>query len=170
MTKANEILTAAAATLDQRGEDYDQPGGERSMGRIIAAFNALTGHEMTEAEGWQFMAVLKLVRMGTAADPTDSAVDCAAYAALAGEALANAVCGPHIGQISAPPADAMPAPDADGWISWLGGECPVSENEEVVVKLRDGLELREKSHCLHWGHRKTDAYRDIVAYRVVKEK
>lgn len=88
---ANEILTAAAATLEQRGKDYDQPEGERSMGRIVDTFNALTGEMLTEAQGWQFMACLKLVRMQTAADPTDSAVDCAAYAALAGEALSPGV-------------------------------------------------------------------------------
>lgn len=108
---ANEILTAAVTTLDQRGRDYDQPGGERSMGRIVAAFNALTEHEMTEAEGWQFMACLKLVRMGTAADPTDSAIDCAAYAALAGEALA-----PGVEAADVPAVDPSPVPVAEQWV------------------------------------------------------
>ena len=31
-----------------------------------------------------------------------------------------------------------PAPDADGWIEWKGGECPVSDNSVVDVKFYNG--------------------------------
>lgn len=31
-----------------------------------------------------------------------------------------------------------PAPDADGWIEWKGGECPVGEYDLIDVKFSDG--------------------------------
>lgn len=171
MSKATEILTAAVATLDQRGRDYDQPDGERSMGRIVAAFNALTGHTLTEAEGWQFMAVLKLVRMGTAADPTDSAVDCAAYAALAGEALA-----PGVEAAPEPEPQAKGKkiePDADGWIPWAGGMRPVDRDTDVEVRFCDGDEMRGRAFEFRWGRfdsiTKTALTYPIIAYRLVPE-
>ncbi|MGG6652112.1 UNVERIFIED_CONTAM: hypothetical protein ITH24_24890, partial [Salmonella enterica subsp. enterica serovar Weltevreden] len=45
--KAPEILAAAAGHLQDRAAERDQPGGERSMGRAVAAFNALTGHTLS---------------------------------------------------------------------------------------------------------------------------
>lgn len=182
MTKANEILTAAVATLDQRGKDYDQPDGERSMGRIVAAFNALTGHEMTEAEGWQFMAVLKLVRMDTAADPTDSAVDCAAYAALAGEALWHekertsrnkaALKDAHAASEPEPQAKGKEIdPDADGWIPCGDGPRFVGKEKETVaeVKFNDGETMLGRANQFHWacfGSGQGALAFPIVAYRV----
>jgi hypothetical protein len=154
---AADILKAAAATLDQRGKDYDQPEGERSMGRIVETFNVLTGHTLTEAQGWQFMACLKLVRMSSAADPTDSAVDCAAYAALAGEALGK----------SEEKEGRAPETDADGWIQWHGGECPVDGDVDVEIRLSDGTEAIEMAGLLRWDE--TGELYDIVAYRVVGE-
>ena len=55
------------------------------MPRIVAAFNALTGHNLTETDGWQFMLLLKLVRGRVTPGHADSALDGVAYAALAGE-------------------------------------------------------------------------------------
>lgn len=85
--KADEILAAAQETLRKRATTRDQAGGERSMARAVAAFNALTGHKMTTREGWLFMAVLKLARATTAGGRhnADDYVDGAAYFALAGE-------------------------------------------------------------------------------------
>lgn len=85
--KAPEMLARAAALLHERGKTYDEPEGERSMGKTVAAFNAITGHNLTEAEGWLFMQQLKQVRLFTrSAYHQDSAEDNIAYAALMAEA------------------------------------------------------------------------------------
>ena len=64
---------------------------------------------------------------------------------------------------------AYPKADADGWIEWKGGECPVGDFDEVHVKYKvddgsgmEGCEAQE----LHWHHE--DADFDIVAYRLHK--
>lgn len=88
---AESFLNQAASTMQQRGKDYDQPTGERSMGRTVTAFNAITGHSLTEQDGWEFMLILKQVRQwSTPKYHEDSAVDSVAYAALLAEALAAA--------------------------------------------------------------------------------
>lgn len=61
----------------------------------------------------------------------------------------------------------QPAPlaDADGWIEWKGGECPVPSETLVKIKYRDG-------HVTHtgqasgwvWTHDFGDC--DIIAYRI----
>ncbi len=83
------FLEAAASEMSDRSKTYDAPQGERSMGKTIAAFNALTGHELTEQQGWQFMELLKIARSNQGGYRTDCFVDGAAYAALAGEAAAQ---------------------------------------------------------------------------------
>lgn len=47
--KAPEILEAAAGHILSRGQARDQPAGERSMARTIAAFNAWTGPSSASA-------------------------------------------------------------------------------------------------------------------------
>lgn len=88
--KAAEMLGRAAALLHERGQNYDKPEGERSMGRTVAAFNAITGRDLSEAEGWLFMQQLKQVRLFTRSGyHIDSAEDNIAYAALMAEAKAS---------------------------------------------------------------------------------
>jgi hypothetical protein len=73
--------------MHDRAATYDAPSGERSMGKAVVAFNAITGHALTESEGWLFLQVLKDVRLFTrSAYHADSAEDCIAYAALKAEA------------------------------------------------------------------------------------
>ena len=85
--KAPELLGRAAAHMHDRSSTYDKPEGERSMGRAVAAFNAITGHRLTESEGWLLLQVLKDVRLFTRSEyHADSAEDCIAYAALKAEA------------------------------------------------------------------------------------
>lgn len=61
-----------------------------------------------------------------------------------------------------------PAPDADGWIPWGGGECPVDGNEVVEVRLREYDETPiAGADCFGWSH--DGGYDDIIAYRIVKE-
>lgn len=87
---ALDFLQDSMNTLEQRGKDYDQENGERSMERTIIAFNAITGKQLTEAEGWLLLQLLKDVRQWTApAYHHDSALDCVAYSALKAEALIN---------------------------------------------------------------------------------
>lgn len=87
---APEILQAGIRTLQQRGEQRDKPEGERSMPAIVQLFETLTGHELTERDGWLFMTCLKLVRMQTGAPDRDHFIDGANYIALAGEAALRA--------------------------------------------------------------------------------
>jgi hypothetical protein len=90
MTTAPEYLRRAAEIMEERGKQYDSPQGERSMGRCVAAFNALTGGDLTAAEGWLLLLLqlLKDARQWSGSGfHRDSAEDCIAYAALKAEAL-----------------------------------------------------------------------------------
>lgn len=86
-TRAPDLLKRAADIMEERGRQYDKPGGERSMAQCVAAFNAITGRDLTEQEGWTMMAVLKMVRFfqNTAVPHRDSLDDLIAYTALLGE-------------------------------------------------------------------------------------
>ena len=90
MITATKLLCDAADLMLERGKQYDQPTGERSMAKTVAAFNAITGRDLTEAEGWLMMAVLKMVRdRQRALAHKDSCEDLIAYASLYGEARLN---------------------------------------------------------------------------------
>jgi hypothetical protein len=86
---AYDFLNAAQKEMRDRSATYDAPKGERSMGKTVVAFNALTGHNLTEQQGWQFMELLKIARSNQGKYRADCFVDGAAYAALAGEAAAR---------------------------------------------------------------------------------
>ena len=85
--KAVQILNEAVAIMAERGKSYDKSGGEaeRSMPKIVAMFNALTGHELTPEQGWKFMCCLKLAGSEQGEYREDNYLDGAAYMALAGE-------------------------------------------------------------------------------------
>lgn len=83
---ASDILSAAAGHMQDRASTYDAEGGERSMGNTVQAFNAITGQEMSEEQGWLFMVLLKAVRSQQGEFRVDSYEDGAAYFALQGEA------------------------------------------------------------------------------------
>jgi hypothetical protein len=73
--------------MEQRGKQYDANEGERSMLATVTAFNAITRRDLTEAEGFLLLAVLKMVRDRQRALPhLDSCEDLVAYASLYGEA------------------------------------------------------------------------------------
>ena len=86
---AASILTAALGHMEDRAKTYDAPGGERSMGKTVAAFNIITGHTLTEEAGWLFMEILKQVRSQQGNYRADSYEDLVAYAALRGECAAR---------------------------------------------------------------------------------
>lgn len=84
---APELLTDAANIMEERGKQYDQEGGERSMGKTVAAFNIITGRDLKESEGWLLLQILKDVRDRTTEAPhEDSLVDGVSYSALKAEA------------------------------------------------------------------------------------
>lgn len=86
-TKAQDLLHRAADLMDERGKQYDQPSGERSMQAAVTAFNAISGYSLTEADGFLLMALLKMVRDQQRETPhRDSIEDLVAYASLYGEA------------------------------------------------------------------------------------
>lgn len=86
---AADMLQEAKDCLVSRGVERDKPDGERSMKSTVEAFNALTGHELTEEHGWIFMVALKMARSQGGCYKVDDYIDMAAYAALAGEAGAK---------------------------------------------------------------------------------
>ena len=68
-----------------------------------------------------------------------------------------------------------PAPDADGWIEWKGGECPVERGVIVDIKDADGYEwigvkALDCTECHHdfWVHAQADSENNIIAYRLHK--
>lgn len=85
--KPEEVLAKAAECIADRGSRYES-GRERSMSLTVELFNRLTGHDLSEVEGWRFMRLLKIVRSLGAFDP-DHYVDEAGYAALECEAAAR---------------------------------------------------------------------------------
>lgn len=86
-TTAPDLLRQAEKHMRDRAATYDKLEGERSMTKTIAAFNAITGRDLRESEGWLLMTLLKMVRSETRTTPhTDSVEDLIAYGALFGEA------------------------------------------------------------------------------------
>ena len=89
---APDLLMKAADLLAERSKEYDTEEGERSMGKAVASFNAITGRDLTEAEGWLLLQQLKDVRQWqNDGYHADSAEDCISYAALKAEALREMV-------------------------------------------------------------------------------
>lgn len=86
-TPAVRILQTAANHMRDRAATYDKPEGERSMGKTVEAFNAVTGRDLSESEGWLLLQILKDVRLFQRPGyHADSAEDCVAYAAMKAEA------------------------------------------------------------------------------------
>jgi hypothetical protein len=87
---AIEFLAKAGDIMQSRAKQYDKPDGERSMDATVKAFNAVTGRNLTESDGWLLMLILKNVRQWQKPDyHADSAEDAVAYSALLAEALAG---------------------------------------------------------------------------------
>lgn len=69
----------------------------------------------------------------------------------------------------ATPARAEELQADDGWIEWGGGECPVSPDAKVDVRVNSGaLILGELARYLPWGM--VIGSRRTVAYRLTKEQ
>ena len=59
-----------------------------------------------------------------------------------------------------------PSPDADGWVEWGGGECPVGEDDRIDVKFSDCDTLFDVDSNWDWGG-DVDMC-NIIAYRLHK--
>lgn len=79
---AADFLQKAAALITDRGKERDQEDGERSMSRCVNTFNAMTGHNLSEEDGWLFMVYLKHARMRGGKFKLDDYEDAIAYEAL----------------------------------------------------------------------------------------
>lgn len=88
---AADILGNVTRVMNDRAEQYDQKEtGERSMQSAVKAFNAIRHTDLTDADGFLLMALLKAVRADTAVRDdavVDSIHDGVAYLSLHGEAL-----------------------------------------------------------------------------------
>ena len=60
-----------------------------------------------------------------------------------------------------------PDPDADGWIPWDGGECPVMPDNAYRVKWRDGEISSVSLNIGSWLWNHDGGPADIVAYKVL---
>lgn len=64
---------------------------------------------------------------------------------------------------------APPASGDGGWIPWSGGDCPVSPETKVIIRLRDGRESSRLYPFTVWRWNWLDICPndDIIAYKVV---
>lgn len=144
--KSTEFLQAAIDVQAERGVTYDKPTGERSMGATVTAFNAITGRDLSEAEGWLLLQTLKDVRQWQ--NPSkyhhDSALDGVAYSALKAEALSEeqvVVRGRTLEECANPlyeqPSHVISdIPDMQEWQNWKGGD--VIESMESTQGIENG--------------------------------
>lgn len=61
----------------------------------------------------------------------------------------------------------LPA-DADGWVEWRGGECPVAVAQSIDMRFRDGrvYHVVRNADDLRWWHDGNGG--DIIAYRLAR--
>lgn len=85
MPDAVEILQQGINAIKDRAASRDTET-ERSMAKTVQLFNTLYGKNLTESQGWMFMALLKMVRASQGAFRLDDYVDMGPYCAFAGEA------------------------------------------------------------------------------------
>lgn len=88
--KAEQFLSKAKKLMEERGKTYDSAEGERSASKTADAFNAITGHSLSESDVWLMLLLLKQVRQWSKEEyHADSAEDSVSYAALLAESLAS---------------------------------------------------------------------------------
>ena len=159
--KATEILQKAASIMEERGKQYDQENGERSMGKAIAAFNAIKSASLSESDGWLLLTILKMVRDNMKQQPhEDSIHDMVAYSSLYGESRLQ----PEQKDLN---IQSVIDQNNDGWIEWKGVGDPTIQRDCVVeYELRFGVVSKARASQLWWNH--NDDSSDIIAYRIVK--
>ena len=136
MKKAIEYLSEAASIQQDRGNVYEAKEQERSMAKIVASFNTITGNQLTEREGWLFMVMLKAVRAMAKADHhDDSWLDFVSYAALAAECssrrLSEKVGGTWVGGTPSKAAAAAGVSTAGAKIKEQAAHIPSFTSEQL---------------------------------------
>jgi hypothetical protein len=158
---ANELLNKAEALMTERGKQYDQPEGERSMARAVSAFNAITGKALPESDGWLLLALLKMVRDNQRVEPhADSIEDLVAYAALYGESRLSQPKGKHV---------ILPTDDGPLWIKHEDATIPVPRKTKVQVKYLNGDTAIDLAWAFAWWKSQPPEDLDIFAYRVIND-
>ena len=163
---AEQLLQKAEEIMTERGKQYDSTGQnrERSMGRIVAAFNCLYGTSLTEQQGWHFMLLVKLARQETKPH-ADSMEDAIAYAALAAEAGFAALDAA---------VQCAPAAKADGAV--LSAAITALEKErdglrndidklEDAVQRTDIMYRKAAAEVVHWHKAADKAQAEAAEYR-----
>lgn len=156
---AQGILQAGIGHMQDRAATYDKPEGERSMAATVAAFNAITGHNLTEEQGWLLMVCLKAVRSQQGAYRGDSYPDGAAYFGLAGEAAYRDRAKPKCAMQNRDPRSPNmiePAPQATlaeravafGYVPFPGEMRPVSGLLDCLM--RNGVRMIEQADKIDW--------------------
>jgi hypothetical protein len=164
-TEAVRIVTGA------RRSAYGTP--EQNFERIARLWNGhlintgvigLTDPGLLPRDVAAFMRLMKEARLAETPDHRDSYVDLVGYALCGAE-----VAGVKLSETEQPEAEAGLHADAEGWIPWEGGECPVDRGAHVRVKLRNGL-YRPPAPAVtfRWSSSSVRPGTDIVAYRVVE--
>ena len=133
--KAPDILKKSAQHMLDRAAAYDKPEGERSMAKTVQAFNAITGRDITTAEGWLMLAVLKQVRafQNPGKPHVDSLEDGPAYLALmAEEMLSGGVSESEAPapKDTAPPVDRPELAVGQVWKDRLGREVTIVSSDD----------------------------------------
>lgn len=106
-------------------------------------------------------------------DYADSWVDIAGYAQLVANRLlakeAQSANSRSASESTTCDAAKVAEPDADGWISWGGGDRPVADGTKIEVVFRYGRVVSaDKPELLRWT--KIGSRGDILCYRLVKEE
>lgn len=67
------------------------------------------------------------------------------------------------------PIEPVKVVEEDGWITWLGGDCPVTDDHNVDLMFRDGfIDIDEVPSEYYWNHTWTES--DIIKYRLTSNK
>ena len=133
--KAPDILKKSAQHMLDRAATYDKPEGERSMTKTVQAFNAITGRDITTAEGWLLLAVLKQVRafQNPGKPHVDSLEDGPAYLALMAEAMllgGGSESEAPAPKDTAPPVDRPELAVGQVWKDRLGREVTILSSND----------------------------------------
>lgn len=155
--KAPDILARAKGHIEDRAAARDKPEGERSMARTVAAFNAITGHALSERDGWLFMVTLKQARAcNTSAGHPDDFEDMAAYAALAGESVSASASAQAI--------------VATVWRHWdpyaHGAEAGPDVDKPIARAILRGGDVCEACKITSWGPIAGLSEAEIIGYKL----
>ena len=130
--KAPDILKKSAQHMLDRATTYDKPEGERSMAKTVQAFNAITGRDITTAEGWLMLAVLKQVRafQNPGKPHVDSLEDGPAYLALMAEEMLSGGVSEAESPAPKDPADYPKLAVGQVWKDRLGREVTILSSDD----------------------------------------